>query len=242
MASRATAAAAEVANVDIKVRHLKAYRHSPSSQNSCSLTQLKHARRTCCVRRKILAHVLKLTTPADFDEGQGHQGRDGGRPFQQRRRFDPPGTRLRKKLLSLLDSSFSTPQQEIGDIASIVVQHSHDDFVRDTFVDLVVSLALEQPAKVVFAAAVVRSVNASKPDLALELLGKLGESVNREIRRGRWREVKLGLRLLACVQDVVEGDGVLTVLDELFQRVIDLQSNNPEEVSTRDLALGRSES
>ena len=133
-------------------------------------------------------------------------------------------------MLSLLDSSFHTPEQDVRDISQLAVQYGADDYVRDTFCDLVVSIAMEQPAKIIFLAVAVIAVNKHKPELAAEVLQKMGLLVSRNIKSGRWREVKVGLRLLACLQCIYNDDGVVPVLEELFQRTIDLQTANPEEV------------
>lgn len=172
---------------------------------------------------------LILTAPTDDDNNT--------RP-NQRRRFDPPGTRLRKKILTLVDAGFVAPETEISEIVSLTVQNSSDDFVRDTFNDLVLSLALEQPCKVVFVAAAVVGVNAKAPEVVKELLGKTETAINRAVKKGDWRVVKLGLRFLGALQGIFEGEGVLAVLEELFQRAVDLQSQNPEEVRFSDDCIG----
>ncbi|KAF2218989.1 MIF4G like-domain-containing protein [Elsinoe ampelina] len=146
----------------------------------------------------------------------------------QRRRFDPPGTRLRKKLLTLADAAFVAPETEISEIVSIVVQNSGDDFVRDTFCDLALSLVVEQPCKVLHVAAAVRGVNAKRPEVVADLVERAGVVVERAIRRGDWKGVKLGLRFLGAIGGVVE-EGVVAVLEDLFNKAVDLQSTNPEE-------------
>ena len=50
------------------------------------------------------------------------------------------------------------------------------------------------------------------------------------LEAGAWREVKLVLRLLACLQGVLEGDGVFPILEELFSRAVDLQTASSEDV------------
>ena len=47
---------------------------------------------------------------------------------------------------------------------------------------------------------------------------------------GEWREVKLYLRLLGCLQGMFDGDGVFPILDELFSRAADLQMKSSEDV------------
>lgn len=89
----------------------------------------------------------------------------------------------------------------------------------------------EQPIKIPFAAAVVLALNRLKPDLTEEVLKKAGQTTQGHLERGSWREVKLLLRFLGCLQDLYDGDGVFAILDELFLRAVDLQVASPEDVS-----------
>lgn len=50
------------------------------------------------------------------------------------------------------------------------------------------------------------------------------------LQDGAWREVKLNLRLLAVLQGLLDGDGVFTILQELFARAADLQTASCEDV------------
>lgn len=90
---------------------------------------------------------------------------------------------------------------------------------------------VEQPLKIPFIAAIVLHANVKKPDLAAEVLTKLGETLQKYIDLGSWREVKLLLRFLACLQGMFEGEGVFTILEELFSRAVDLQTASSEDVS-----------
>ena len=51
------------------------------------------------------------------------------------------------------------------------------------------------------------------------------------LEAGYWREVKLVLRFLACLQGLFEEDGVFPLLEELFSRAVDLQTSSSEDVS-----------
>jgi len=176
------------------------------------------------------------------DDGPNHRNDDHSsynrRPHHHynnnngRRRFDPPGTRLRKRLLqSFLDNTLHSPEEEIRDISGLVTSHAEDEYVRDTFCDSVTSVCLEQPCKIPFLAALVLVVNGKSKDLVGDLVQKLGGLLELSIKAGEWIAVKLLLRFLACLGDVVEG-GVVGLLEELFERAVDLQSADPEEVST----------
>ena len=100
----------------------------------------------------------------------------------------------------------------------------HADFFR----------VFEQPPKIPFLAALVMACNLEKPELAIAVLGDVADSVQNHMRNGAWREVKLGLRLLVCLQVMLEGDGVFPVLEELFSRAVDLQTTSSEDVHDHD--------
>ena len=90
---------------------------------------------------------------------------------------------------------------------------------------------VEQPFKIPFIAAIVLVVNPSKPELAQEILEKVGIVIQERLEVGAWREVKLVLRFLGCLQGLLEGDGVFPILEELFSRAVDLQTASSEDVS-----------
>jgi len=82
----------------------------------------------------------------------------------------------------------------------------------------------------VFVAAAVQHVNLEKPELVQELLGKAGDLAQRYLDAGDWTKFKLMLRFLACLQGLYEDEGVFPILEELFQRTIDLQTASSEDV------------
>lgn len=55
--------------------------------------------------------------------------------------------------------------------------------------------------------------------------------MQKHIDAGNWREVKLFLRFLACIQGLFTGSGVFTLLEDLFSRAVDLQTASSEDVS-----------
>lgn len=73
--------------------------------------------------------------------------------------------------------------------------------------------------------------NPESPDLAREALTRAASVLNKYFKSGLWREVKLVLRFLACLQGILEGDGVFPILEELFSRAVDLQTASSEDVS-----------
>lgn len=93
------------------------------------------------------------------------------------------------------------------------------------------SSVVEQPFKIPFVAATVIVIDPQKPEVTQELLTGAAKAIQEYLEAGRWREVKLVLRFLACLQGLLEEDGVFPVLEELFSRAVDLQTASSEDVS-----------
>lgn len=89
---------------------------------------------------------------------------------------------------------------------------------------------VEQPLKIPFIAAIVLLVNVKKPEFAEDVLKKIGPALQKYLDDGCWREVKLCLRFLACLQGLFGGEGVFGLLEDLFQRAVELQTESSEDV------------
>jgi len=112
-----------------------------------------------------------------------------------------------------------------------MITDNHDDQqLRDTFLDLAMQLAVEQPLKTPFVAGVVLVANATNPELGEKVLVHLSQAIDSNIAQGEWRQVKLLLKFLACLQPCLEGDGVFPLLEELFSRAADLQTASSDDV------------
>ena len=90
---------------------------------------------------------------------------------------------------------------------------------------------VEQPLKIPFVAAIVITVNLQKSEIAQDVLSTTADLLKLHIRKGEWREVKLVLRLYACLQGILAEEGVFPVLDELFSRAVDLQTASSDDVT-----------
>ncbi|KAK3359190.1 MIF4G like-domain-containing protein [Lasiosphaeria hispida] len=155
-----------------------------------------------------------------------------------RRRFDapPPHVRIRKQLLSIAENPMRPWHEEVASIANLFTDSWEDDhMLRGNFVDLILQLAVEQPLKTPFLAAVVLVANTNRPEVVDMLLTKLVANTEARIGQGEWRDVKLYLKLLACLQSCLEGDGVFPVLEELFLRAVDLQTASSEDTIGTEL-------
>lgn len=79
-------------------------------------------------------------------------------------------------------------------------------------------------------------INTLKPDFAVELLKKASSTAQDALNAGVWRDVKLLIRLLGCLQGILEGEGVFVILEDLFSRAVDLQTTSSEDVSYQNRA------
>jgi nuclear cap-binding protein subunit 1 len=96
---------------------------------------------------------------------------------------------------------------------------------------------IEQPFKIPFVAAVALYGNEVKPEIAIEAMKRVGDRAQQALNNGEWKEFKLLLRFFACLQPLYEDEGVFTLLGQLFDTVVDLQSANENDVSSLALIL-----
>ncbi|GJN85925.1 cap binding protein [Purpureocillium lilacinum] len=156
---------------------------------------------------------------------------------QQRRKVDsaPVPVRLRRQLLGIADSPLRDWGTEVQSIARMITDNHDDQQLRDTFLDLAMQLAVEQPLKTPFVAGVVLVTNATNPELGEKVLVRLSQAIDSNIAQGEWRQVKLLLKFLACLQPCLEGDGVFPLLEELFSRAADLQTASSDDTIGTEL-------
>lgn len=148
----------------------------------------------------------------------------------QRRRYEEPlHLKVRKQLLGIAESPLKRTDEEISSIAKLVEDNYDDEEIRRQFFDLSLQIVVEQPLKIPFVAAIVISISPQKPEVVQELLNMAAKAMQEYLEGGHWREVKLVLRLLACLQGLLEEDGVFPLLEELFSRAVDLQTASSED-------------
>jgi nuclear cap-binding protein subunit 1 len=124
-------------------------------------------------------------------------------------------------------------EEEVNSIARTVCDNYEDAELRNSFCDLAVQLAVEQPFKTPFVAAVVLVVNTLKSEITTEVLARTATRMNEGIKRGEWREVKLLMKFLGSLQGLLDGEGVFSMLQDLLTKAVDLQTENNEEVRYR---------
>lgn len=152
----------------------------------------------------------------------------------QRRRYEEPlPVRIRKQLLSIAESPLKRVEDEVHSVAKTVSDNYDDVEVRNTFFELAIQIVVEQPFKIPFIAAVAVVLNGlgRGEEAVKELLSLAALRTESAIRNGEWREVKLLLKFLGGLQGLLVEEGVWPVLTDLFERAVDLQTANPEDVS-----------
>jgi nuclear cap-binding protein subunit 1 len=93
------------------------------------------------------------------------------------------------------------------------------------------SRCLEQPLNTPFVAAAILYANEVKSDVAAETISRAGDMARQALAVGNWRTFKLLLKMFACLQGTLEGDGVFPLLEQLFNAAVDLQTASQEDVS-----------
>ncbi|KAI9762309.1 MAG: Mitochondrial Translation Optimization [Chaenotheca gracillima] len=153
---------------------------------------------------------------------------DGGR--QQRRRHEEPlHVKLRKQILTIAESPLRKVEEDITGIGKTVADNYFDDELQTGFYDLLLQMIVEQPFKIPFIAATVLVANTKKVEVTQEILSRVGKKFQEYLEAGEWREVKLVLRFLGCLQGLFEGEGVFPILEDLFSRAVDLQTASSDD-------------
>lgn len=114
-------------------------------------------------------------------------------------------------------------------LAKLAAENYEDEYVRDTVSAVAMRLVEEQPFKTPFVAGFVLFAHGEKQEIGADVVKNAGQRLQEHLDKGQWREFKLVLRFLACLSRLYEQDGVLPVLDELFNRAVDLQTASQED-------------
>ncbi|KAK7613028.1 cap binding protein [Phyllosticta citricarpa] len=165
-----------------------------------------------------------------YDEDEVEDRRDGRHAPMRRRLEESSVLKLRRQLLTIAESPARDAQDDAQDISRIASDNAEDEEFRSAFVHLTVQLVGEQPFKIPFTAAVILYLNDTKPDLVKEVLEEARQVAQEKLEAGNWRGFKLVLRFFACLQGLFEdGEGVFSILEELFSRAVDLQAASSED-------------
>ena len=149
-----------------------------------------------------------------------------------RRRYEEPvASRLRRELVVIAESPPRTIQDEAAGLGRDIANNFEDDQVRGPFLDTLIQLLVEQPLKVPFVAAVILYSNDLNAQSGKEVIAKAAAEMKAALEAGKWRDFKILLRFFACLQGILADDGVFLILNQLFDWVIDLQTESTEDVS-----------
>jgi nuclear cap-binding protein subunit 1 len=92
------------------------------------------------------------------------------------------------------------------------------------------SSVTEQPLKIPFVASIILYANEQKADIAHVIIDKAGKRLQETLEAAEWRSFKLILRFLAYMTGLFEGEGVMPLLDDLFNKAADLQTESNDDV------------
>ncbi|EME43505.1 hypothetical protein DOTSEDRAFT_174369 [Dothistroma septosporum NZE10] len=154
---------------------------------------------------------------------------DQGYRNQRQRQEPPPGTRIRRGLCEIAEDHGRLPHEVAGNLAKLAADNYDDEYVKETFGTVALGVVAEQPFKIPFIAAVVQYANIEKSEVAQDVINRTGERLQQALEAEQWRQVKLLLRFLSCLSELFQKDGVLPILDELFSRAADLQTESSED-------------
>lgn len=132
-------------------------------------------------------------------------------------------------MLEIAEDHGRLPHEVAANLAKLTADNYEDEYVRDTLSTVVLKLVSEQPFKIPFVAAVVLYANAEKSEIAKDVIQKVGQNAQEALEGGKWREFKLLMRFLACLSTLFEEDGIMPILDELFNRAAELQTASSED-------------
>lgn len=121
------------------------------------------------------------------------------------------------------------PHECAANVAKLAAENYDDEYVKDTFRIASLKLVQEQPFKIPFIAAVVLYANREKAEMAEDVIQHAAQELQAAMDAGRLRDVKLLLRFLACLGPLFEQDGIVSILDELFDKAADLQTASTED-------------
>lgn len=88
---------------------------------------------------------------------------------------------------------------------------------------------VEQPLKIPYVAATVLFAHDERPEIAQDVVTGAAAALQEYLEKGLWRLTKLMLRFIACLSRLFEEDGIIPILNELFDGVVDLQTASSED-------------
>ena len=98
----------------------------------------------------------------------------------------------------------------------------------------------EQPLKIPYVAAIILYANEQKADIAKVIIERTGLRLQAALEASEWRSFKLLLRFLVSMHGLFEADGAMPLLDELFNKAADLQTESNDDVSSNGIYGGDS--
>ncbi|OLL22271.1 Nuclear cap-binding protein subunit 1 [Neolecta irregularis DAH-3] len=108
---------------------------------------------------------------------------------------------------------------DIAYVAKALAGDFSQNDIKAGFLSHLRSCVLEHPYKTPHFAAVIALANSREESIGKEILEYLIIATQAYLEQGQWRNVKLMLRFLACLSCMIEGEGIIEILEGLVSAV-----------------------
>ena len=102
-----------------------------------------------------------------------------------------------------------------------------DEF-RTQYIQCIHDLVVEQPFKIPFVATIVRVANAENAEVGKAVVDHMAEALQRYLHVGAFNNVKLVMRFMTCLGDLLGEQGVGPILDALVEKLPAYQGDGDE--------------
>ncbi|KTW28636.1 uncharacterized protein T551_02486 [Pneumocystis jirovecii RU7] len=126
---------------------------------------------------------------------------------------------LRKHVLLLGDPVYG---ENIESVAQILIADFEDETLHNGILSTFRDYIIELPMKIPFLATVVSLASTKEASIGKYTVEYMSTAAQAFLDSGEWRNFKLILRFLVCATSMIDGDGVMHVLNGLTQRISEI--------------------
>ncbi|KAG5520228.1 hypothetical protein PMAC_001306 [Pneumocystis sp. 'macacae'] len=127
--------------------------------------------------------------------------------------------RLRKHVFLLGDPVYG---ENIESVAQMLITDFEDETLYNGILSTFRDYIIELPMKIPFLATVVSLASTKEASIGKCTIEYMATAAQAFLDSGEWRNFKLVLRFLVCATSMIDGDGVMHVLDGLTQRISEI--------------------
>ncbi|KAG5440036.1 hypothetical protein PCK2_000644, partial [Pneumocystis canis] len=128
-------------------------------------------------------------------------------------------SRLRKHILSLGEPILN---ENIESVAQILIIDFTDETLHNGILSTFRDYVIELPMKIPFLATVVSLASTKEASIGKCTIEYMANAAQAFIDSGEWRKFKLVLRFLVYATSMIDGDGIMHVLNGLTQRIFEI--------------------